>query len=115
MKKSLVYGTTFFFSSLMFNTAFTAPAHADIVSTQEVVAEQRAGLNRAQLTEQLSRADVQEQLVSYGVDPDEALARIDAMTDAEISELTANIDELPAGAGAVTVILLLFIIWLLLR
>ncbi|RUO28999.1 hypothetical protein CWE12_11995 [Aliidiomarina sedimenti] len=115
MKKSLIYGTTFFFGSLVFNTAFTAPAHADIVSTQEIVTEQRAGINKTQLTEQLERADIQEQLVRYGVDPQEALARIDSMTDAEIMELTADMEELPAGASAVTVILLLFIIWILIR
>lgn len=115
MKKSLVYGTAFMFGSLIMNPAVISPAYADIVSTQDMVTEQRAGVNKAQLTQQLERSEVQEQLVRYGVDPDEALQRINSMTDEEILELTANIDELPAGAGAVTVVLLLFIIWLLIR
>ena len=115
MKKSLVYGTAFMFGSLVMNPAIVSPAYADIVSTQDMVTEQRAGVNKAQLTDQLQRTDVQEQLVRYGVDPAEALERINSMTDEEILELTANIDELPAGADAVVVVLLLFVIWLLIR
>lgn len=115
MKKALVYGTTFMFGSLVMNPAVISPAYADIVSTQDIVTEQRAGINKAQLTEQLERSDVQEQLVRYGVDPQEALDRVSSMTDEEILELTANIDELPAGANAVVVLLLVFIIWILLR
>lgn len=115
MKKSLVYGTAFIFGTLVMNPAAISPVYADIVSTQDIVTEQRAGVNKAQLTEQLERSDVQEQLVRYGVDPEEALERINSMTDEEILELTANIDELPAGADAVVVILLLFVIWILIR
>ncbi|MCC5880070.1 MAG: PA2779 family protein [Idiomarina sp.] len=115
MKKSLVYGTALAFGTLVMNPAAISPAYADIVSTQDIVTEQRAGVNKAQLTEQLERADVQEQLVRYGVDPQEALERINSMTNEEILELTANIDELPAGANAVVVILLVFIIWILIR
>lgn len=115
MKKSLVYSTAFMFGSLIMNPAVISPAYADIVSTQDILTEQRAGVNKAQLTEQLERSEVQEQLVRYGVDPEEALQRINSMTDEEILQLTANIDELPAGASVVTVVLLLFIIWLLIR
>lgn len=115
MKRSLVYGTAFAFGSLVMSSTFSAPAHADIVSTQDIVQEQRAGLNRAQLTEQLQREDVQEQLVRYGVDPQEALERVAALTDEEVMELTAHIDELPAGANIVVIALLLFIIWILIR
>ena len=115
MKKSLVYGTACMFGTLVMNPAAISPAYADIVSTQDIVTEQRAGINKAQLTEQLERGDVQEQLVRYGVDPQEALDRVSSMTDEEILELTANIDELPAGANAVVVILLVFIIWILIR
>lgn len=115
MKKSLVYGTAVMFGSLVMNPATISPAYADIVSTQDIVTEQRAGLNKAQLTEQLERSDVQEQLVRYGVDPKEAIDRVNSMTNEEILELTANIDELPAGASGVVVLLLVLIIFILLR
>lgn len=115
MKKSLFLGTTMLLSSFALTTAVVPTAQADIVSTADVVAEQQSGWNRAQLVEQLHRDDVREQLVRYGVNPDDAIARVDAMTDAEVLELTAHLDELPAGAGisvSTTVILIALIIWL---
>lgn len=114
MNKKLAIGTSFLLGTFVLNPAVMPIAHADIVSTQQIVAEKQTGLDRAQLTERLQREDVQEQLVRYGVNPTEAIARVNAMTDAEVMELTSSIDELPAGSG-VTVILLVFIIWLLLR
>lgn len=115
MKKSLFLGTTMLLSSFALTVAVVPTAQADIVSTADVVAEQQSGWNRAQLVEQLHRDEVREQLVRYGVNPDDAIARVDAMTDAEVLELTAHLDELPAGAGisvSTTVILIALIIWL---
>ncbi|WP_126790958.1 PA2779 family protein [Aliidiomarina haloalkalitolerans] len=115
MKKSLFLGTTMLLSSFALTTAVVPTAQADIVSTADVVAEQQSGWNRAQLVEQLHRDEVREQLVRYGVNPDDAIARVDALTDAEVLELTAHLDELPAGAGisvSTTVILIALIIWL---
>jgi|SRR5690554_3378497 len=115
MKKSLLIGTTFLLSSFAFSAAVLPTAQADIVSTADVVAEQQSGWNRAQLVEQLHRDEVREQLVRYGVNPDDAVARVAAMTDAEVMEITAHLDELPAGAGisvSTTVILVAVIIWL---
>lgn len=114
MNKKLAIGTSLLLGTFVLNPAVMPLAHADIVSTQQIVAEKQSGLDRAQLAEQLQRADVQEQLVRYGVNPVEAIARVNAMTDAEVLQLTAGIDELPAGSSA-TVILLVLVIWLLLR
>lgn len=116
MNKSIALGTSLVLSSFILNPAVMPTANADIVATHEVVAEQQSGLNRAQLTEQLQREDVREQLVRYGVDPEEAIARVASMTDQEIMELTAGIDQMPAGAGisvGTSVILIGIIIWLI--
>lgn len=116
MNKTQMIGTTFLAGSLLLSPALSFNAHADIVTTQEVVSEQQSGLNRMQLTEQLERSEVQSELVRYGVDPAEALARVDAMTDEEVMQLTAGIGDLPAGADvSISVILLAIIIYLLLR
>jgi hypothetical protein len=40
-------------------------------------------------------------LVEWGVDAAEAKARVDAMTDAEVVEVAARLDHLPAGGSAV--------------
>lgn len=116
MNKKLVIGTSMLLGTFVLNPAIMPVAHADIISTHDVVAEKQSGLNRAQLTEQLQREDVREQLVKYGVNPDEAIARVSAMTDAEVLELTAGIEELPAGAGvsiSLGAILIIVLIWLL--
>ncbi|WP_194755495.1 PA2779 family protein [Aliidiomarina indica] len=116
MNKSIVLGTSLILSSVILNPAVMSTANADIVATHEVVAEQQSGLNRAQLTEQLQREDVREQLVRFGVDPEEAIARVASMTDQEVMELTAGIEQMPAGAGvsvSVSVILIAILIWLI--
>lgn len=117
MNTKLAIGTSILLGTFVLNPAVMPVAHADIISTHDVVAEKQSGLDRAQLTEQLQRDDVREQLVKFGVNPDEAIARVNAMTDAEVLHLTAGIGEFPAGEGvsiSLGVILVLVLIWLVL-
>lgn len=81
-------------------------AQAAMVSTSEIVKQ----LDRTQIVSVLEREDVQQQLTEMGVDPVAALARVDQMTDLEITQLNGNLGELTAGAGVSTVELLLIII-----
>ena len=75
------------------------PARAGIISTASAVAaaspERRANLARIQ--SQLQRADVQEQLVKFGVQPTQALERVAALSDGEIAGLADRMDKTPAG------------------
>jgi hypothetical protein len=52
----------------------------------------------------VSRDDVQQALVTNGIDPAEAQARIDSLTDSEVIRIAENLDELPAGGSAIGVI-----------
>ena len=65
----------------------------------------------------MARDDVRQELVNQGVDPDEAITRVAALSDAEISQIAQRIDQLPAGEGAVGAVvgalLLVFIILLI--
>ena len=45
----------------------------------------------------LNREDVQHQLETYGISHEEALARVNSLTDAEISALVKEIGDVPAG------------------
>ena len=47
----------------------------------------------------LAREDVQEVLRAQGIDPLEARARVDSLTDAEAVRLADQIEELPAGGN----------------
>lgn len=85
-------------------------AQAKLVSTGEVLHSS----DRTQIVQTLQRKDVQQQLISLGVDPASALARVNQMTDTEIAQINGRLAELPAGAGGSTVELLLIIIILIL-
>ena len=47
----------------------------------------------------LVREDAQAVLRAQGIDPLEAMARVDSLTDAEAQRIVDEIEELPAGAG----------------
>ena len=47
----------------------------------------------------LAREDAQAVLRAQGIDPLEAMARVDSLTDAEARRIVDQIEELPAGGG----------------
>ncbi|MGD2185491.1 MAG: PA2779 family protein [Desulfobacterales bacterium] len=51
----------------------------------------------------LAREDAQAVLRAQGIDPLEALARVNSLTDAEAVRIADQIEELPAGGGFFTV------------
>ena len=62
-----------------------------------------------------NRSEVQKHLVAWGVNPEEAKARVDSLTDQEIEKITARIDQLPAGGGLGAIVgaaLIVFIVLL---
>ncbi len=54
----------------------------------------------------LAREDAQAVLRAQGIDPLEAMARVDTLTDAEARRIADQIEELPAGSGFFTTFLL---------
>ena len=104
-------------AALVFITSMPVPiAHAGLVPTDRVL-EDLAGTNeRARVQVFLEREDVRRELQAMGVDPAEAAARVDSLSDAEISRLAAVIQDDPAGAGVGAVIgavVLVFVILLI--
>lgn len=82
-----------------------ASAYANILGTD-------ATLKIEQISEAhklLARPDVQEQLVKLGVDPLEAMARVNAMSHDELVALNGKLEKLPAG-GILGTIGLIFIV-----
>ena len=47
----------------------------------------------------IAREDAQAVLKAQGIDPLEAMARVDSLTDAEARRIVDQIEELPAGGG----------------
>jgi len=81
-------------------------ANAALVTTDQVIDEQATTAERARVLDFLARQDVREQFETLGVNPDEALARTANLTDAEIQQIAGRLDELPAGEGAVSAIVI---------
>lgn len=96
-------------------TGLVAPAHATVIGTQTVMAESARADTVARVHAALDREAVQAQLVSLGVDPADAKARVAALSDAELQRLDGRLAELPAGAGVIEVVGIVFVVLLILE
>jgi len=89
---------------------------AALISTDRVIDKSEIAADRAQVAAFLARDDVRRHLQTMGVTPDEAAARIAVMSDTEVRQVAARIDELPAGqdvAGAlISAALIIFLVLL---
>jgi len=83
---------------------------AAMVGTEAVLVNQDTQNARDQLRSFFNREDVQSQLTARGIDPAEAKARIDSLSDAEVMQIADKIDQLPAGGSFWGTILYLSII-----
>ena len=92
-------------------------AQATMVGTDQVIEQAAAADNRAQVMDFMAREDVRQELEALGVDGTEAAARVEALSDAEIAQIAARLDEMPAGQGGLGIVigaaLLVFIILLI--
>lgn len=76
------------------------PAAAGIITTETARALQERNARLARVDAALSRASVERQLVTLGVDPENARERVRQLGDRELWLLEQRIDSMPAGAGA---------------
>jgi hypothetical protein len=93
-------------------------AMAALVGTETVLDAGRVQNARELVRDLMAREDIQAALVDRGIDPQEARARAEALSDAEAVRLADTIDSLPAGSSSslgivVGAILIVFIILLI--
>ena len=101
---------TFAAACLLGLSGYSAPAAAGMIGTDQAVPQQT---ERERVKAMVARPEVAKKLETLGVLPKDAQARIDALTDAEVTALAGRIDALPAGAMSDQNWLLLIIIILL--
>ena len=91
-------------------------AVAALVGTERVFDAERVQNARELIHSLMAREDIQAALVREGIDPREAQARAESLSDAEAVRLAGAIESLPAGGSAVGIIVLsiLFVFLLLL-
>ena len=115
MKQSLVKVVAIVSVIAFGATGLVAPAHASIIGTQAVMMDSERAATVARVHAALDRAGVQAQLEALGVDPADARARVAALSDAELQRLDGRLAELPAGAGLLEVVGIVFVVLLILE
>lgn len=99
----------------MFGMSIHMTAFAGIVSTTDIVDAQQVQQERERIQDWMAREDVRDQLVSLGVNVDNATARVDSMTSEEVMEMAARMDEMPAGSGSGELIIIAALVLVILE
>ena len=89
------------------------PVHsvmAAMVGTETVMDAARGREARDYLHQLLARQDLQDALIAQGIDPVEARARIDSLSDDEVIRVVDLIDQLPAGGGLAEFLLIILLL-----
>ena len=75
------------------------PLLAAMVPTEATIYQIKAQDARDHLKTFISRNDIKNALISQDIDPNEAKARVDSLSDSEVIEVADKIEQLPAGGG----------------
>ena len=94
------------------SVSFSHSVLAGIVTTTDIVESQALQLDKQRIYELLARDDVRSQLIAMGVNPEDAVKRVDSMTDEEVQVFAQNMQELPAGGDVLGVLLIVFLVLL---
>lgn len=99
-------------SVALMSLSFTS-TQAALVGNDLVINHVQHNSAKTELIQTINRADIKQQLLNMGVNPEDITSRIDLMTHEEIAQLNQQIDELPAGGDVLGVILIIFIVFVI--
>ena len=88
-------------------------SQAALVTNQQIIYQTTQLENKQTLLNALQREEVQQQLASMGVSPDELEQRVNHMTPEEIAQLNQKMSDLPAGSGILGTLLVIFIVFVI--
>ena len=91
------------------------PAQAAMIGTEQAVSTEARAANLATVQQFMARDEVRAQLEGLGVEPTLAADRVASLSDAELQQMAFNIESQPAGAGALAVVGIVFIVLLILE
>lgn len=111
LKKSVVH--LVIISMLGFSSPMVA--EAGVIGTLAGIEAAQRGRDLASVNAALAREEVRRQLAAMGVAPADVEVRLASLTDAELRTLAERIDSLPAGAGALEVLGIVFLVLLVLE
>jgi hypothetical protein len=90
-------------------------AQAALVTTLQAVEASTRAQDVATVNAALAREEVRAQFEALGVEPAQVEARVAALTDAELRTLAGQMADMPAGADALAVIGIVFLVLLILE
>lgn len=99
----------------LLSMTFAGAVNAAMIGTQSAVSTEQRAEYISDIQGWLGQDDVRQQLVDLGVEPSNASERVAAMTTEELQTLHTQIEELPAGAGIIEVIGIVFVVLLILE
>ena len=99
-------------AQLVLATQAVTMAEAEMLGTEAAINKYTALSNRAVLMDELQRDGVRAQIVSMGVDPAEAEARLSALSDAEVASILTQMENDSAGADILGILFTVFVILL---
>jgi len=102
-------------STALVFAGFSNHASAAVIGTGDALSMEARETRIADIDSALSRTDVQQAMVELGVDPQQAQQRVASLSDAELIQLEAQLDTLPAGGGALALIGAVFLVLLILE
>jgi len=89
---------------MMFMTMPLQTVCASMVETETVLSIAQAQNARENILNFLERKDVQEAMIAQGIDPIEAKARVDSLSDAEVMRIAEKMDQVPAGGDGLGIL-----------
>jgi len=94
-------------------------AFAALVDTETMLDMSRGQEARETLKHFMALEDVRTTIISQGIDPLEADARLNSLSDAEVIQLADQIDQLPAGGDvlglAIAVLVIVILVLVIMR
>jgi hypothetical protein len=104
-----IIGIVMAVTMLLISTPYQS-AIAALIDTETVLDEGQSQEARNYIKQLLAREDVRSALIAQGIDPLEAEARLASLSDAEVIELADQIENLPAGQGALGLVIAVLVI-----
>ena len=81
------------------------PLLAAMVPTDATIYDNKAEEARDYLKSLISRNDIRKSLLDKGIDPNEVKMRVESLSDSEAIAVADQIEQLPAGGGAIGIII----------
>jgi len=103
--------TKFAIAFIVSLSLFSTTMFAGVISTKDVLHESRSNVT---IDSFLAKQEVQSKLLEFGVSAENVQARIATLTDEEIEQINEQINTMPAGGDAGTILGVLVFIFIVL-